>query len=33
LILSPELAGLGMALSSISVVGSSLLLNKVKLVV
>jgi Cu+-exporting ATPase len=33
LTLSPELAGLGMALSSISVVGSSLLLNKTKLAV
>lgn len=31
LILSPELAGLGMALSSISVVASSLLLNRAKL--
>ena len=31
LMLSPELAGLGMALSSISVVASSLLLNKTKL--
>ena len=30
LILSPEFAGLAMALSSISVVGSSLLLNRVK---
>ena len=33
LTLSPELAGLGMALSSISVAGSSLLLNKTKLAV
>jgi len=31
LVLSPELAGLGMALSSLSVVASSLLLNKTKL--
>jgi Cu+-exporting ATPase len=31
LILSPELAGLGMALSSLSVVASSLMLNKTKL--
>jgi len=31
LVLSPELASLAMALSSISVVLSSLLLNKVKL--
>ncbi|MCT6892809.1 MAG: hypothetical protein M3Z38_01770, partial [Bombilactobacillus mellifer] len=31
LILSPELAGLAMALSSISVVSSSLLLNRTKL--
>ena len=31
LVLSPELAGLGMALSLLSVVASSLLLNKTKL--
>ncbi len=31
LILSPELAGLGMALSSLSVVASSMMLNRTKL--